>query len=69
MKTETNNGENEISVQCPKCNFIGDLDDFDVMGADDDKMFCNNCNAEVVVIVLDPNSNEEVETNAEPEEG
>ena len=50
----TNNGVNGIPVQCPNCNHIGDLDDFDVLGADEDKLFCNNCNAEVVVIELDP---------------
>lgn len=30
-------------ARCPLCGFVGDLDDFDVLGADEGNLFCNNC--------------------------
>lgn len=32
--------------QCPECCFVGTLDDFDVMGAKRDYLFCNQCGVE-----------------------
>jgi hypothetical protein len=32
--------------QCPECCFIGTDDDFDVMGADEGNLFCNQCGVE-----------------------
>lgn len=32
--------------QCPECCFVGTIDDFDVLGADDGKLFCNQCGVE-----------------------
>jgi hypothetical protein len=38
-----------IRVRCTACGFIGPLNDFDVMGADKDKLFCNECGNEAPV--------------------
>lgn len=32
--------------QCPECCFVGTDDDFDVLGADDGSLFCNQCGVE-----------------------
>lgn len=32
--------------QCPECCFVGLLDDFDCIGADNGNLFCNECGAE-----------------------
>lgn len=32
--------------QCPHCLFVGTLDDFDVIGAKRDHLFCNQCGLE-----------------------
>lgn len=32
--------------QCPECCFVGTIDDFDVLGADDGHLFCNQCGVE-----------------------
>jgi DNA-directed RNA polymerase subunit RPC12/RpoP len=39
-------GVAESPVQCPKCRYIDDVDCFDVMGADDDNVFCPLCHTE-----------------------
>ena len=36
----------EPYVQCPHCDFIGELDAFDCLGADEGNLFCNECNNE-----------------------
>ena len=33
----------EIWAQCPSCGFAGTIDDFDALGADEDKVFCPRC--------------------------
>lgn len=43
-----------MTVKCPECKNIDNIDHFDVLGADDDKLFCNRCDKEVVVEELDP---------------
>jgi hypothetical protein len=35
------------TVLCPACGFVGDWDDFDCMGADEDCIFCNACGVEL----------------------
>ncbi len=37
----------EQPYQCPICHRIAVLDDFDCLGADEDCVFCNDCNNEV----------------------
>lgn len=32
--------------QCPACCFVGTIDDFDVCGADEGHLFCNQCGIE-----------------------
>jgi len=32
---------------CPCCGFQGNIQDFDVLGADDGCLFCNQCGEEV----------------------
>lgn len=34
-------------LRCPHCGFLGDNDDFDVIGADDGNLFCPSCGDEV----------------------
>lgn len=34
--------------QCPVCCFVGTIDDFDVMGADEGHLFCGQCGVEFV---------------------
>jgi hypothetical protein len=34
-------------LRCPACNNIADLDDYDCGGADEDCVFCNNCQTEI----------------------
>ena len=37
----------EEPTQCPGCGFLGTIDDFDCLGADDDEhLFCNQCGVE-----------------------
>lgn len=36
-----------VIEQCPVCGFTDDIDCFDVIGANDGKLFCNNCGNEV----------------------
>lgn len=31
--------------QCPKCGYVGEIDTFDVLGADEGKLFCPQCMA------------------------
>lgn len=38
-----------MTVMCPMCNNIDTVDAFDVLGADEDKLFCNACGEEVIV--------------------
>lgn len=33
--------------KCPCCGMVGDWNDFDVAGADEDCVFCNGCNVEL----------------------
>ena len=42
-----------IMVRCPDCGFLGNLlsEDFQVLGADEDKVFCGQCLTE-----FNPNS-------------
>lgn len=39
-------------LQCPECKHKADLDDWDVLGSDDDKLFCPECGREVVPVNL-----------------
>ena len=32
---------------CPICGYVGDLDGYDAIGADEDCVFCNRCGAEI----------------------
>lgn len=34
-------------LQCPHCGHRDNLDGFDVLGADDNCVFCNGCNREL----------------------
>ena len=43
------NAGNGIHVRCKTCGFVGPINDFDVIGADDDKLFCNQCGKETRV--------------------
>ena len=41
------NGDLEGELeQCPVCCFVGTIDDFDVGGADEGHLFCNQCGVE-----------------------
>jgi len=40
---------NSLRVRCLACGFVGTLDDFDVMGANPDRLFCHACGQEVPV--------------------
>ena len=35
-----------VCVTCPNCGHTDDIDGFDCLGADEDKVFCNQCNHE-----------------------
>jgi hypothetical protein len=59
MFSEADAGDGEIQVRCTKCGFVGMIDDFDVMGADPNRLFCLACGREVLV-------EEAVETVARP---
>ncbi len=37
---------NDELIQCAACDFVGTIDDFDVVGADEGNLFCNQCGAE-----------------------
>ena len=40
--------KHDIAFECPACgNLEGELDGYDVLGADEGKVFCNSCGAEV----------------------
>jgi hypothetical protein len=41
-----NDANAEEHYRCVQCNQIGTIDDFDVMGAGQDKVFCNACGFE-----------------------
>lgn len=41
-------------LSCPNCGKVDCPDGYDVLGADVEKLFCNNCGDEVVVDILDP---------------
>lgn len=41
-------------TQCPECEHIDSRDGYDVLGADDGKLFCNKCNSEVEPILPKP---------------
>ncbi len=41
--------DDRIRVRCTVCGFVGTLDDFDVMFANEGKLFCNNCGSEAPV--------------------
>ena len=47
--TDPTNAADVICVRCQACGFIGPLNDFDVMGADPEKLFCNRCGRETQV--------------------
>lgn len=36
----------EAPTKCPKCGFIADWDEFDVLGADWPNVFCVQCHCE-----------------------
>jgi len=44
MRPESSYGE---VLRCPWCGHEADLDNFDVLGADEGNVFCNGCNAEL----------------------
>lgn len=31
-------------LKCPKCGFTGNMAHYDCVGADENKLFCNQCN-------------------------
>ena len=39
---------------CPECHYAGDLESFDVLGADEGNVFCPSCGLEVEVRVVAP---------------
>ncbi len=40
----------EFPLQCPNCGNVAPMDAWDVMGCDEDKLWCNACMREVVPI-------------------
>jgi hypothetical protein len=38
---------------CPKCGFVGDLDDFDVLGMPEGILWCNQCDQPIKPIQLE----------------
>lgn len=46
VKAQWAAGKNVSVVQCTVCCFVGDIDDFDVMGADEGCLFCPSCGVE-----------------------
>ena len=39
-----------VLFKCPKCNNIDNINRYDCLGADEDCVFCNQCNAELQVL-------------------
>lgn len=35
--------DDDMRVRCVHCGFVGSIQVFDVGGADDDELFCNEC--------------------------
>ena len=52
VKVKWLGGRSELS-QCPNCCFVGDGDSFDVMGADEGNLFCNQCGCEFEDVPLE----------------
>lgn len=50
--------DDEIRVRCKSCGFVGTIDDFDVLLADEGKLFCHACDAETSVETVDESSGE-----------
>jgi hypothetical protein len=49
MFSEADTGDGEIQVRCTQCGFVGMIDDFEVMGADPNRLFCLACGREILV--------------------
>ena len=39
--------------QCPQCGYVDNRDGFDVLGADEGNLFCNQCHSEIKPIDVD----------------
>ena len=48
LKLDWARGKTEGLYQCQECLFLGTIDDFDVIGADTEHLFCGGCGMEVV---------------------
>jgi Zn finger protein HypA/HybF involved in hydrogenase expression len=59
MESDCNQGselhadDDRIRVRCTACGFVGTLDDFDVLFASEGNLFCNNCESEAPVVMVD----------------
>jgi hypothetical protein len=55
-----------IRVRCTVCGFVGTFDDFDVLGADPNRLFCGQCGREAPV---EESSEDELQPNDAPTRG
>jgi len=46
-------GMEQDYVQCPSCEYTAPLNDFGDLGADEDKVWCNNCHKQITPIRVD----------------